>query len=87
MEGHTAPVQEIGQARATRGGGLLQDADLPPPEEMCSICHDEFTMPCQANCSHWFCGESGCLPVCLNGFTELLTSIVLGGWSAKDLQC
>jgi hypothetical protein len=58
VERHTAPVQEIGQAPATRGGGLLQDADLPPPEEMCSICHDEFTMPCQANCSHWFCGES-----------------------------
>eukprot|EP00243_Klebsormidium_subtile_P003106 TRINITY_DN16255_c0_g1_i1.p1 TRINITY_DN16255_c0_g1~~TRINITY_DN16255_c0_g1_i1.p1 ORF type:complete len:266 (+),score=33.98 TRINITY_DN16255_c0_g1_i1:557-1354(+) len=54
---HVAPTQSMGQARATRGGGLLQDADLPPPDEMCSICHDQFTMPCQANCSHWFCGE------------------------------
>ncbi|GAQ87131.1 hypothetical protein KFL_003330140 [Klebsormidium nitens] len=42
---------------ANARGGLLQDADLPPPDEMCSICHDQFTMPCQANCSHWFCGD------------------------------
>jgi hypothetical protein len=78
VEGHTAPVQEMGQARATRGGGLLQDADLPPPEEMCSICHDEFTMPCQANCSHWFCGESGRFLVFLNDCIRLLRHFLNG---------
>ncbi|KAL9269360.1 E3 ubiquitin-protein ligase RNF170-like protein [Drosera capensis] len=31
--------------------------DGPPEGEVCSICHSEFTVPCQANCSHWFCGD------------------------------
>lgn len=30
----------------------------PPPSEFCAVCHDDFTLPCQANCGHWFCGES-----------------------------
>ncbi|KMZ64816.1 RING finger protein [Zostera marina] len=29
----------------------------PPEEDFCSICHDNFSIPYQANCSHWFCGE------------------------------
>lgn len=28
----------------------------PPENEVCSICHGNFSAPCQANCSHWFCG-------------------------------
>lgn len=31
--------------------------ESPPEDDFCSICHDSFTLPCQANCSHWFCGE------------------------------
>ncbi|WOK96419.1 E3 ubiquitin-protein ligase [Canna indica] len=31
--------------------------ESPPAEDFCSICHDDFTLPCQANCSHWFCGS------------------------------
>ncbi|RWW29679.1 hypothetical protein GW17_00005788 [Ensete ventricosum] len=31
--------------------------ESPPEEDFCSICHDSFTLPCQANCSHWFCGH------------------------------
>ncbi|XP_043707983.1 E3 ubiquitin-protein ligase RNF170-like isoform X1 [Telopea speciosissima] len=31
--------------------------DGPPDNDCCSICHDNFTLPCQANCSHWFCGN------------------------------
>ncbi|XP_042482988.1 E3 ubiquitin-protein ligase RNF170-like [Macadamia integrifolia] len=31
--------------------------DGPPENDCCSICHDNFTLPCQANCSHWFCGN------------------------------
>ncbi|KAK9271368.1 hypothetical protein L1049_026958 [Liquidambar formosana] len=27
----------------------------PPVNDCCSICHGNFNMPCQANCSHWFC--------------------------------
>lgn len=30
----------------------------PPDNEFCSICHDVFNCACQANCSHWFCGDS-----------------------------
>ncbi|KAL0663288.1 hypothetical protein Bca4012_100127 [Brassica carinata] len=29
----------------------------PPENDLCSICHSHFTAPCQANCSHWFCGN------------------------------
>ncbi|CAL9055480.1 unnamed protein product [Musa banksii] len=31
--------------------------ESPPEDDFCSICHDNFTLPCQANCSHWFCGH------------------------------
>ncbi|KAJ4964516.1 hypothetical protein NE237_024455 [Protea cynaroides] len=31
--------------------------DRPPENDCCSICHDNFNIPCQANCSHWFCGN------------------------------
>ncbi|GJM97193.1 hypothetical protein PR202_ga14101 [Eleusine coracana subsp. coracana] len=35
---------------------------VPPEDDVCSICHDPFRIPCQANCSHWFCGKSLLLP-------------------------
>jgi len=25
--------------------------------DRCSICHENFQLPCQANCSHWFCSN------------------------------
>lgn len=28
-----------------------------PTNDCCSICHGNFHVPCQANCSHWFCGN------------------------------
>lgn len=28
----------------------------PLVNDICSICHGSFNTPCQANCSHWFCG-------------------------------
>uniref|UniRef100_A0A5B7BU90 E3 ubiquitin-protein ligase RNF170 n=1 Tax=Davidia involucrata TaxID=16924 RepID=A0A5B7BU90_DAVIN len=31
--------------------------DGPPGNDCCSICHGNFHIPCQANCSHWFCGN------------------------------
>ncbi|KAG8378495.1 hypothetical protein BUALT_Bualt08G0143100 [Buddleja alternifolia] len=31
--------------------------ELPPENDVCSICHANFHIPCQANCSHWFCGS------------------------------
>lgn len=35
---------------------------VPPEDDVCSVCHDRFRIPCQANCSHWFCGSSPNLP-------------------------
>ncbi|XP_021760415.1 E3 ubiquitin-protein ligase RNF170-like [Chenopodium quinoa] len=35
------------------------EGDGPPVNDCCTICHDNFNIPCQANCSHWFCG--GCI--------------------------
>jgi hypothetical protein len=31
--------------------------DGPPVNDFCSICHGHFNIACQANCSHWFCGQ------------------------------
>ncbi|PON36519.1 Cdk-activating kinase assembly factor [Parasponia andersonii] len=31
--------------------------DGPPQNDYCSVCHGNFNIPCQANCSHWFCGN------------------------------
>ncbi|XP_073099052.1 uncharacterized protein [Elaeis guineensis] len=31
--------------------------DFPPENDICSVCHEDFTLPCQANCSHWFCAH------------------------------
>jgi RING finger protein 170 len=29
----------------------------PATNDRCSICHGNFQLPCQANCSHWFCAN------------------------------
>ncbi|XP_057453908.1 uncharacterized protein LOC130745591 [Lotus japonicus] len=29
----------------------------PPLNDLCSVCHGNFHIPCQANCSHWFCAN------------------------------
>lgn len=29
----------------------------PPANDVCSVCHEGFNIPFQANCSHWFCGN------------------------------
>ncbi|XP_027903230.1 E3 ubiquitin-protein ligase RNF170 isoform X1 [Vigna unguiculata] len=57
----------------------------PPPNDLCSICHANFHIPCQANCSHWFCancimlvwqhasGTSSCkCPLCRRPITLLV---------------
>ncbi|OIT04277.1 PREDICTED: E3 ubiquitin-protein ligase RNF170-like [Nicotiana attenuata] len=31
--------------------------DCPPENDVCSICHGNFHVPCQSNCSHWFCAN------------------------------
>ncbi|KAL2650441.1 hypothetical protein R1flu_018569 [Riccia fluitans] len=42
-----------GSADAGRGYARHMEA----PNDCCSICHDNYTLPVQANCAHWFCGE------------------------------
>lgn len=42
------------------------EAAVPPEDDVCSVCHDRFRIPCQANCSHWFCGKSLPLPCLLS---------------------
>ncbi|PWZ54158.1 hypothetical protein Zm00014a_019773 [Zea mays] len=44
------------------------EAAVPPEDDVCSVCHDRFRIPCQANCSHWFCGKSLPLPCLLSLF-------------------
>ncbi|KAK4601044.1 hypothetical protein RGQ29_010578 [Quercus rubra] len=29
----------------------------PLADDCCSVCRSSFNIPCQANCSHWFCGS------------------------------
>ncbi|XP_030951636.1 E3 ubiquitin-protein ligase RNF170-like [Quercus lobata] len=31
--------------------------DDPLANDCCSVCRSSFNIPCQANCSHWFCGN------------------------------
>ncbi|KAK9073475.1 hypothetical protein SSX86_007799 [Deinandra increscens subsp. villosa] len=31
--------------------------DGPPVNDCCSICHGNFHLPHQSNCSHWYCGN------------------------------
>ncbi|KAE9459111.1 hypothetical protein C3L33_08985, partial [Rhododendron williamsianum] len=30
--------------------------DTPPDDDICPICFEDFKIPCQTNCGHWFCG-------------------------------
>lgn len=36
---------------------MKKKMDGPPENDVCSICHGPFNVPCQANCSHWFCAS------------------------------
>lgn len=31
--------------------------DTPPDDDICPICFEDFKIPCQTNCGHWFCGS------------------------------
>ncbi|KAH7443351.1 hypothetical protein KP509_02G030700 [Ceratopteris richardii] len=40
------------------GNGVFRASMVVPSQnDICSICHDPYTFPCQSNCSHWFCGD------------------------------
>ncbi|KAG7965472.1 hypothetical protein I3843_08G003300 [Carya illinoinensis] len=47
--------------------------DAPPANDFCSVCHSNFKIPCQANCSHWFCALHPCkCPLCRRQITLLV---------------
>ncbi|XP_057831974.2 uncharacterized protein LOC131042668 isoform X1 [Cryptomeria japonica] len=54
---HLYPRIESSQATSAGHEGFLRRMDSPPENDCCSVCHDSFVLPCQANCAHWFCGE------------------------------
>ncbi|KAL0922780.1 hypothetical protein M5K25_006797 [Dendrobium thyrsiflorum] len=59
--------------------------DSPPENDVCSVCHERFTLPCQANCSHWFCErqkkvEIGLTLVNVLFWVILLSSLYLAIW-------
>lgn len=43
--------------RTTSSNSFAAHMNSPPENDCCSVCHDSFTLPCQANCAHWFCGN------------------------------
>jgi hypothetical protein len=59
----SAPTQraEAGRGRAEDMGSSSSAAAasaVRPEDDICSVCHDHFRIPCHANCSHWFYGKS-----------------------------
>ncbi|KAJ7546883.1 hypothetical protein O6H91_08G059200 [Diphasiastrum complanatum] len=46
----TSTISRNGEVSLTR-------MNAPFENDYCSVCYDTFNLPCQANCSHWFCGE------------------------------
>ncbi|RRT80303.1 hypothetical protein B296_00023994 [Ensete ventricosum] len=57
----------------------------PPADDLCCVCHERFNLPCQANCSHWFCGEI-CLSQSLKRFScvhfVFLGNCIMRVWSS-----
>ncbi|OAE23010.1 hypothetical protein AXG93_1231s1230 [Marchantia polymorpha subsp. ruderalis] len=49
--------QRGGRGTADSGRGYARHMEAPADNDCCSICHDNYTLPVQANCAHWFCGE------------------------------
>ncbi|XP_010530880.1 PREDICTED: E3 ubiquitin-protein ligase RNF170 isoform X2 [Tarenaya hassleriana] len=39
-----------------RGDGRREN-ETPPDDDCCPICFGSFTIPCRANCGHWYCGS------------------------------
>ncbi|XP_059653513.1 uncharacterized protein LOC132300459 isoform X2 [Cornus florida] len=35
------------------------DSNAPPSDDCCPICFGDFTVPCRAQCGHWYC--AGCI--------------------------
>lgn len=90
LGGREESAEGVSSSQAGIRGGVGFAMDGPPDNDLCSVCHDGFTLPCQANCSHWFCGEcilrvwehssslSPCrCPICRRSITLLIPSEAL----------
>lgn len=52
-ENASNPVVEVsGEGK----GESIEGKDGPPVDDCCPICFGDFTIPCKANCGHWYCG-------------------------------
>ncbi|KAH7524965.1 hypothetical protein FEM48_Zijuj06G0175200 [Ziziphus jujuba var. spinosa] len=68
--------------------------DGPPENDCCTVCHDDFNVPCQANCSHWFCGFSLSLSLfdfdsffCFNSYqNELVVSTFYAAFPSEQFS-
>ncbi|GMH24861.1 hypothetical protein Nepgr_026704 [Nepenthes gracilis] len=53
--------QKAKVAQKTDMAGAIKEArremETPPDDDVCPICFSDFTLPCRANCGHWFCGS------------------------------
>lgn len=53
METLNNPVEDCGEGAK---GENSEEEDGPPADDCCPICFGDFTIPCKANCGHWYCG-------------------------------
>uniref|UniRef100_A0A2P2K0S0 Uncharacterized protein MANES_15G143000 n=1 Tax=Rhizophora mucronata TaxID=61149 RepID=A0A2P2K0S0_RHIMU len=51
----TSGEERKAEADKNPGGG---NHGGPPLDDCCPICFGTFTVPCKANCGHWYCGSS-----------------------------
>ncbi|XP_044487912.1 E3 ubiquitin-protein ligase RNF170 isoform X1 [Mangifera indica] len=54
METLNNPVEDCGEGAK---GENSEEEDGPPADDCCPICFGDFTIPCKANCGHWYCGS------------------------------
>ncbi|KAH9695708.1 E3 ubiquitin-protein ligase RNF170 [Citrus sinensis] len=53
-ENASNPVVEVsGEGK----GESIEGKDGPPVDDCCPICFGDFTIPCKANCGHWYCAN------------------------------
>lgn len=52
---NSGAVEDVGESKGG-GGEATKENDGPPVDDCCPICFGDFTVPCKADCGHWYCG-------------------------------